>query len=77
MTDPEYDFVTDPNVYIVDHDGDEISERMVKFDGQALMDYLDTNDVDDDGTETADVVELTITGKVAGFDFEDSDTIRV
>ena len=48
---------------------------MVKFDRQAVMDYLDTND--DDGTETDYIVELTITGEVAGLCFEGSDTIRV
>jgi len=46
---------------IMDHDGDGILERMVKFDRQALVEYLDG--------VTGDVT-LTVTGEVAGTPFE-------
>jgi hypothetical protein len=70
--DPKYGFVTDPDSYLMDHDGDGILERMVKFDRaqvQALFPLPTNNAI------------LIITGKVfhnQGLaDFEGQDTIRV
>jgi hypothetical protein len=37
---PDYDFVTDPALYITDHDGDGKLERMVKFDLAKVQDIL-------------------------------------
>jgi len=37
---PEYDFVTDPAIYITDHDGDGELERMVKFRLTKAQDIL-------------------------------------
>jgi hypothetical protein len=41
---PEYDFVTDPNLYLTDHDGDGKLERMVKFDLAKVQNILQPND---------------------------------
>jgi len=52
-----------------DYDGDGISDLMVKFDRQVLIEYL--------GGATGDVI-LTVTGELTdGTPFEGSDTIRV
>ena len=67
VTDPKYDFVTDPSEYITDNDGDGILERMVKFDRSAVQAIL----------SVGDEVEITVTGEVGGTPFEGSDTIRV
>ncbi len=37
---PEYDFVTDPDIYLTDHDGDGELERMVKFNLTKARDIL-------------------------------------
>jgi hypothetical protein len=37
---PEYDFVTDPTLYITDHDGDGKLERMIKFSLKKAQDIL-------------------------------------
>jgi len=67
VTDPKYDFVTDPSEYITDNDGDGILERMVKFDRSAVQGIL----------TVGDAVEITVTGEVAGTPFDGSDIIRV
>ena len=68
IKDIKYDFVTDPAQYLVDHDGDGIPERMVKFDRSEVATTLSP------GT----TVELTVTGELTdGTLFEGSDTIRV
>jgi len=67
VTDPKYDFVSDPGEYITDNDDDGILERMVKFDRSAVQTIL----------EVGDEVEITVTGEVAGTPFEGSDIIRV
>lgn len=54
------------NSNIMDHDGDGILERMVKFDTAAIQGILSPGEV-----------VLTLTGKVGLADFEGSDTIRV
>lgn len=41
---PEYDFVTDPNLYLTDHDGDGVLERMVKFNLARVQDILQLGD---------------------------------
>ncbi len=67
VTDPKYDFVTDPGIYLTDHDGDGILERMVKFDRSAVQAIL----------TVGDAVGITVTGEVAGTPFEGSDIIGV
>ncbi|MCJ7514534.1 MAG: hypothetical protein MUO89_00990 [Dehalococcoidia bacterium] len=41
---PEYDFVTDPNLYLTDPDGDGKLERMVKFDLAKVQNILQLDD---------------------------------
>lgn len=77
VTDPQYSFVTDPDEYLTDHDGDGIQERMVKFNRAAVIEYLETIDFEGE-TGSDKIVELTVTGKL--FDetaFEGCDTVRV
>ncbi len=57
---------------IGDYDSDGIPDLMVKFDRQALIDYLKGKDVAD-----GDDVTLTVTGEIAGTAFVGTDTIRV
>ena len=76
VTDTQYDFVTDPDSYLMDHDGDGIVERMVMFDRAAVITYLEEIVYAGD-TGKHKLVELSVTGKVAGTSFEGSDTIRV
>jgi hypothetical protein len=49
-----------------DYDSDGIPDRMVKFDRQAVIGIVDVGDV-----------EVTISGKISGKDFEGTDVIRV
>ena len=74
--DTQYDFVTDPDSYLMDHDGDGIMERMVKFDRAAVIAYFDEIGYAGD-TGKHKLVELSVTGEVAGTSFEGSDTIKV
>ena len=68
ITTAKYDFVTDPAQYLMDHDGDGIPERMVKFDRSEVAAIL----------SLGAAVELTVTGELTdGTLFEGSDTIRV
>ena len=76
ITDPQYDFVTDPNAYLVDHDGDGILERMVKFDRDTVRDALTGMPDCEEGNKFYDL-PLIVTGKVAGILFEGTDTILV
>jgi predicted GH43/DUF377 family glycosyl hydrolase len=63
-----YEFVTDEELYIIDHDGDGIEERMVKFDREAVEEIL----------EVGESVELRITGSLEDETIsEGSDFIRV
>ena len=65
---PKYGFVKSEESYIVDHDGNGIYERMVKFDRQKVIALLDPGDA----------VTLTVTGQLNdGTGFQGSDTIRV
>jgi|GEM_PF-5587825 len=70
VSDPKYDFVSKPKVYITDIDHDKIPERMVRFDLNIVKDllYPDNN-------------VLTVTGQLTGWpnvpDFSGSDTIKV
>lgn len=77
VTDTQYSFVTDPDEYLTDHDGDGIQERMVKFDRADVIAYLETIDFEGEtGSDT--IVKLTVAGEL--FDetaFEGSDTVRV
>ena len=73
VLDPKYDFVTNSSEYIVDHDGDGILERMVKFNRTEVASWIH----DDLGIEYGDVA-LTVTGELYdGTPFEGTDTIRV
>jgi len=53
---------------IGDYDQDSITDLMVKFDRQGLIEYLDG---------TTGQVQLTVRGEVGGIPFEGSDTITV
>ncbi len=70
VTDPKYDFVTDPNKYITDKDGDGILERMVKFDFSLVKPLLVPGDN-----------VLVVTGRLIDWptmpDFEGTDTVEV
>jgi hypothetical protein len=77
VTDPQYDFVTDPDIYLTDHDGDGIQERMVKFDRAAVIAYLETIDFESE-TGSDKMVELTVTGNLFdGTAFKGCDTVRL
>jgi len=77
VTNTQYDFVTDPNIYLTDHDGDGIQERMVKFDRADVIAYLETIDFEGE-TGSDKMVELTVTGNLFdGTAFEGSDIVRV
>jgi hypothetical protein len=66
--DPVYGFVRSADLYIVDHDGDGIPERMVKFDRSAVQGML----------SPGESVLLVITGELYdGTKFQGSDVIRV
>jgi len=56
---------------IGDYDDDSISDLMVKFDRQALIQYLET-----DGIADAEVT-FAITGEANGISFETTDTIKI
>ncbi len=56
---------------IGDYDDDGITDLMVKFDRQLLIEYLKVQEYGD-----GDMVELTVTGEAAGTRFEGFDTIR-
>ena len=64
---PKYGFVRSPAGYLMDHDSDGITERMLKFDRSEVASIL----------EAGNAVEVTVTGDVGEFLFEGSDTIRV
>ncbi|MCK5291238.1 MAG: hypothetical protein KAR39_04370 [Thermoplasmata archaeon] len=66
--DPKYGFVRSEESYIVDHDGNGIYERMVKFGRQKVIDMLGQGGL----------AELTVVGHMNdGTQFEGSDTINV
>jgi len=73
------EFTVDPAAptAIGDYDSDGIPDLMVKFDRADIVDWLNVGDVDSEEAGIADGLELKITGKVVGFYFEGSDTIKV
>ncbi len=79
LTAAENEFVVDPAdpTAIGDYDDDGIPDLMVKFDRAAIVDWLNVGDVNNEEAGIADELELKITGEVAGFYFEGSDTIKV
>ena len=78
VTDPQYGFVTDPNSYITDNDGDGILERMVKFDRELVKQLVDVGeDLEEAPGGLEGEVQLTVSGKVAGTWFEGSSTVLV
>lgn len=54
VTDPMYEFVTNESEYLVDRDGDGITERMLKFDREEVEAIL----------EAGDEVTVTFEGKI-------------
>lgn len=72
VTDPKYDFVTDPDEYLVDLDGDDnYDARMVKFDRASVIAHLE-------GCQDGEEVTLTISGEFRnGIKFTGKDTIKV
>lgn len=62
----EVSALTEP-IAVGDYDNDAVLDLMVKFDRAALQQIL----------TPGDAIEITLTGKVAGIDFEGTDTIRV
>jgi len=72
ITDPTYGFVKDPD--LMDHDGDGVLERMVKFDRATVISLL----IQHMSPNVKVAVTLEVTGNlVDGNAFEGSDTIRV
>jgi len=66
--DPRYGFVKSEESYIVDHNGNGVLERMVKFDRQKVIEIL----------SPGVTVTLTVAGQLSdGTPFEGSDTIRI
>jgi len=59
-------------IEIGDYDDDGVTDLMVKFDRQILIDHLK-----DQGWGDGGMVELTVTGEVSETMFEGFDTIRV
>jgi hypothetical protein len=70
VLDTKYGFVSNESEYLTDDDSDGRLERMFKFDRSEVQDLLSD-------AENKEWVELTITGKVNGSNFEGSDTVRV
>jgi hypothetical protein len=68
ITDPRYDFVSNPRVYLVDIDRDGVLERLVKFDALALRSAV---------RPTGGRATLTLTGTVSDVLFHGSATVRV
>jgi len=72
MTDSTYGFVKDPD--LMDHDGDGILERMVKFDRATVINLL----IQHMSPQVKQKVSLTVTGNLNdGTPFRGSDTINV
>jgi len=78
VTDTQYGFVTDPDSYLLDLDGDGIAEtRMVKFDRATVRDIFTTMMDYEEGVKFYDLT-LTVAGEfVDGTLFEGTDTIMV
>ena len=75
-SDPKYGFVKDPETK--DRDNNGIPELMVKFDRQAVIEYILANLYHMAPPPAKNYVELTITCELFdGTSFEGSDTIRV
>lgn len=71
ITNPTYGFVKDPD--LMDHDGDGILERMVKFDRASVILMIEHM-----SPLVKREVTLTVTGNLNdGTSFEGSDTIKV
>lgn len=60
IRDLKYNFVSDPSEYLVDHDGDGILERMVKFDRAEVISYVNA-------------IDFSLDKKIP---FEGSDTVK-
>jgi hypothetical protein len=76
VLDSKYDFATDPDEYLVDHNGDGILERMVKFSRATVISHIiDSLDAIELGVNN---IKLTLTGKfITLSSFMGSDTLRV
>jgi hypothetical protein len=72
VLDPDYDFVTNSSEYLVDHDGDGITERMIKFDRATVETFILNAEITDNE------VALTITGELYdGTSFTGTDNISL
>jgi len=72
VLDPKYDFVTDPGEYLVDHNGDGILERMVKFNRTIVSSLMVSSGI------WYGHVTLAVIGQLDdGIPFEGSDKIVV
>jgi len=72
VLDPKYGFVTNSSEYLVDHNNDGISERMVKFDRATVESFIYNQGI------RYDNVALTLTGNLLdGIPFEGTDKIFV
>jgi hypothetical protein len=70
--DPKYDFVTNASEYLVDHNGDGVLERMVKFDRAGIASWIYQS------VGMQHQVSLTITGQLTDeTPFEGTDIIFV
>ncbi len=68
ITAPRYSFVTNPDEYLVDRDGDGLKERVLKFDYEQVWQILNT----DEGN-----VPLRLTGSNNGSGFEAGSSVYV
>jgi hypothetical protein len=76
ITDTQYLFVTDPTVYLVDHDGDGITERMVKFSRADMISLINGMDYADDTGAKKISIPLTVSGMMTdGTSFDGQDMV--
>ena len=68
VLDPKYGFVKDEKGYLTDHDGNNVTERMLKFDRASVQSLL----------SPGESVNVSVTGKLySNRSFQGQDTIRV
>lgn len=78
VSDPQYGFVTNPDSYIMDNDGDGALERMVKFDRAAVKQLVNVEeDLEEDSGGLQVEIQFAVSGEVAGIGFEGKSTVLV